>query len=249
MRITPTFVMGVDVGQAHDPTAVVVLQRAGDWGELIHLRHVERIALATSYPDQAKHLAELAARPPLTGRVVMGVDATGVGRPVVDMLKPIVGCPLTPVVITAGTLSSADDRGWLRVPKRDLIAGAQIALEQHQVRIAKSIPDVDILTAELAAYRVSINPDSGHDSYANSARENPHDDLVLAFAVAVHVARRRGWGKPITPRPHDVPVNVDYLALQADPGGMLERWAETVPPQARPSRTVGYEPLAGWWNQ
>ena len=36
----------------------------------------------------------------------------------------------------------------------------------------------------MLAFKVTLSA-SGHDSYANDWRENPHDDLVLAVALAV----------------------------------------------------------------
>lgn len=62
----------------------------------------------------------------------MVVDGTGVGAPVVDMLRAAgLGCEITAVSITGGDRESR--RG---VPKRDLIARVQLALEKGELRIA-----------------------------------------------------------------------------------------------------------------
>jgi hypothetical protein len=41
----------------------------------------------------------------------------------------------------------------------------------------------ETLQREISALKVEISK-SGHDIYGNDWRENPHDDLVLAVAVA-----------------------------------------------------------------
>jgi hypothetical protein len=72
------------------------------------------------------------------------------------------------------------------VPKRDLVSVVQVLLQAERLKIASSLKEASTLTAELLAFKVSINL-RGHDSYGNDAgpwRENPHDDLVLAVALA-----------------------------------------------------------------
>jgi hypothetical protein len=70
--------------------------------------------------------------------------------------------------------SSAD---W-RVPKRDLVGAAQIALQNRILEIARKLSMSEILVRELLNFRVKIS-DLGHDTY-NAWRESEHDDLVLA---------------------------------------------------------------------
>jgi hypothetical protein len=74
-------------------------------------------------------------------------------------------------------------RGGWHVPKRDLIASAQIALQSRRLVIAEGLPDTATLVKELQDYRVEISEKTGHDSY--NARSGAHDDLVLAVALAV----------------------------------------------------------------
>jgi hypothetical protein len=102
-------IVGVDLGQQRDPTAIAVVERgyvsagplynARYWykGREIHaarepvsleyhVRHLERPPLGTSYVDIVEHILKL-----LTSledkQLVLAVDTTGVGRPVADMLK------------------------------------------------------------------------------------------------------------------------------------------------------------------
>ena len=47
----------------------------------------------------------------------------------------------------------------------------------------------DTLTKELLAFKVTIS-NTGHDTYANDWRENPHDDLVLSTLLAVYFGEK-----------------------------------------------------------
>jgi hypothetical protein len=177
----------VDLGQTHDFTAIVGLVRA-DHNEL-HVTGLDRLALGTPYPTQVAAIQELTKRPELAGNCLVAVDATGVGAPVVDMLRPALRRPTVPfyaVTITAGDLPNRDGRNW-RIPKRDLIAAAQVALQEHRLRIPAALAEARTLREELLAYRVTISA-GGRDSYGNDWRQAPNDDLVLALAIGVYVA-------------------------------------------------------------
>jgi hypothetical protein len=251
MRIPPTYVVGIDLGKSHDYTAIVVLKRAGDWGELIHLVRVEQIALETDYPVQVDYIRKIVTSPKLQGRCVVGVDGTGCGVPVVDMLrKALRGVSLTPLQINGSTgYPTVDDRGWHHVPKKFLITASQLAAQSGYLQVG-NVAHRDVFDAELAAYTFKKNTDTGRETYANDARENEHDDLVLAYAIGIYVAvHRRHWGNRINPSsPYDA-ANGELAALRADPTGMLETWTDQIPFQVFPSRSVGRDPLAGWWNE
>jgi hypothetical protein len=216
----PTFVLGVDLGQAQDYTALSVLERSSlDTGKTrrVHVstskvymggrliagrandwethpitenhyaaRHLERLPIGTPYPAQVArvkalhdHLKAREGSAPL-----LVVDQTGVGRPVVDMLRAAQLSPVA-VTITGGDAVTQDGRDY-RVPKRDLVSVVQVLLQAERLKIASSLKEASTLTAELLAFKVSISL-KGHDSYGNDVgpwRENPHDDLVLAVALA-----------------------------------------------------------------
>lgn len=182
------FVLGVDLGQAHDFTALVVIERVE---EEFHVRHIERLPLATPYPAQVDRVAEIVSSPELARDVLVAVDGTGVGRAVVDLLRAALKpfrTPLVAITITGGNATSRVGSRW-SIPKRDLIASAQVALQSRKLRIAAALPTAQVLVDELTAYRVKIT-DDGHDSYGNG-RDAPNDDLVLATAIATYAATRR----------------------------------------------------------
>ena len=80
------------------------------------------------YPDVVEHVGERVAR--AGERSVLAVDGTGVGVPVVDLLrKEQMGCWLLPVTITGGNGETRRD-GFHGVPRRDLLQGLRVGLEK-----------------------------------------------------------------------------------------------------------------------
>ena len=71
------FIVGLDLGQAADYTALTILERGA--ADVFHLRHIERPRLGTPYPAIVARVKELTETAPLAGRCVVVVDATGVG--------------------------------------------------------------------------------------------------------------------------------------------------------------------------
>jgi hypothetical protein len=93
------YFIGVDLGQRQDFTTIAVVERAelkGAWDPVmfawrklvsLRLRLLERIPLGTPYPRIVERVVEVTRSPELAGRSHLAVDATGVGRPVLDMLR------------------------------------------------------------------------------------------------------------------------------------------------------------------
>ncbi len=112
---------------------------------------------------------------------------------------------MTGITITSGTSATRKGSRW-SIPKRDLIAAAQVAIQTKKLKIAAAIPSAQLLTDELAAYRVKVTED-GKDTFGNG-REAPNDDLVLALAIATYVASRPRKRARITHVGLEPPVGV-----------------------------------------
>jgi len=188
------YFVGLDLGQSHDFTAIAVVDRAevrGEWDPVVfafpkvvklRLRYLERPELGTPYPEIVERVAEVTRSAALARRCQLMADATGVGRPVVDMLrKSGIGCTLMPVVITGGYTENLS-QGYYHVPKRDLIVGLQTTLQRGGLEIAAALPLASALTQELADMQVKITS-PGKEQFG-AWREGQHDDLVLAVALA-----------------------------------------------------------------
>jgi len=206
------YLIGVDLGRAQDFTALCVLEqerrdtgeRVPDWPAMIiggvpsapretlpvyeHLyavRHLERLPIGTPYPEQVAKVKEVYGRLEKEARrLSLVVDQTGVGPPVVDMLKRAKLSPYA-VTITAGDTVTREGREY-RVPKRDLVSTAQVLLQSKRLTIASGLPLAQSLVNELLAFKATITLRSqdacgGEDS---PWREGVHDDLVLAVALA-----------------------------------------------------------------
>jgi len=119
--------------------------------------------------------------PPEPPEVLLVLDATGVGRPVVDMFREA-GLEAASVTLTGGTsVNKAAWNDW-SVPKRDLVSIMQVLMQSRRLRISGDLEEAQALRKELLSFRVRIS-DSGADTYG-AWREKEHDDLVLATALA-----------------------------------------------------------------
>ena len=94
----PRFVIGLDLGQVQDYTAVAIIERVAPEPSdtsaepsrptfEFRLRHLQRYALGTSYPAIVDDITDLMTEPILVGQSRLVVDGTGVGVPVVEMFR------------------------------------------------------------------------------------------------------------------------------------------------------------------
>lgn len=174
------YYVGVDLGQAQDYTAICVVEHSSTEHAYL-VRHIERCSLGTPYPEIADRVVSYMRSPQLRGAALV-LDATGVGRPVVDMLLQQRIYPVS-VLITAGTTTTQDVVGFWHVPKRDLVGALQVLLQTRRLRVAGQLPYAKALVDELLAFRVKVNTATGGDSY-EAWRERDHDDMVLSVALA-----------------------------------------------------------------
>lgn len=194
---------GLDLGQSQDYTALAIAERimpADPKGKpSYHFRHLERLKLGTSYPAQVayvKQVVEHLVKQPVgqlikpRREVTLALDYTGVGRPVADMFQEAhLPCVLYAIGIHGGDVVTWDGH-TVHVPKRDLVACVQVLLQSERLKVAEALPEANTLVKELLNFRVKIDPLTAHDSYS-AWRENIHDDLVLAVALACWIAEHR----------------------------------------------------------
>src|SRR5215218_180663 len=128
-------VIGVDIGQKYDPTAIAVVEhewRKRDGREEDHwlVRHLERLPLGTAYPQVANRLTEVASgvRKRAQSTPTVYVDATGVGQPVVDELGSRGLSPIA-VYFTHGDKRTEEGYGAVRLGKAWLVSRLQTLLQ------------------------------------------------------------------------------------------------------------------------
>jgi hypothetical protein len=201
-----TYVLGIDLGQSQDPTALAVLHHTRtplttwtldkkahttrqDIEEHLDVVHAERLPLGTSYPDVVAHVHEVLNRPPLRDNCHLVIDESGVGRPVGDMFDQA-GLRGVRVSITAGTDANKLDghpRRW-SVAKSLLISGVDARLHSGELRFAAELSEAHALAEELKDFRRHLTA-AGRATY--QARVGKHDDLVLAVSIALWWATER----------------------------------------------------------
>jgi hypothetical protein len=143
--------------------------------------------LGTPYPAVVDRVASITRCPDVRGSCHLVADATGVGRPVVDLLRRAgLECRLMPVMITGG-LTESSVNGFYHVPKVDLVTGLQVLMQAGALEIAAGLEHGPTLVEELAQMRVKVTA-SGNEQYG-AWREGQHDDLVFAVALAYWGAR------------------------------------------------------------
>jgi hypothetical protein len=198
-RVGLPYWVGVDLGQKQDYSAIAVVDREVivgtrrnpatwelDKKTVYTVRYLERLPLGTSYLDVAARVARLSRDIRMTNKCELVVDATGVGAPVIDVLRRArTGCNLYAVTITGGDHEQCTTHGY-QVPKRDLVIGLDLMLEAGTLEISAGLEMGEEMLAELRAMEVSVSG-RGHERFEAT---RTHDDLVLATALACWRARR-----------------------------------------------------------
>jgi hypothetical protein len=212
------YLIGLDVGQVSDPSALVITQpRLVSWGIEQHLhyqaRHLERFPLGTPYPTIVQRVKDrLLALPLPQGRVLATaarlqddlpmdtavvsapqfhflIDATGCGRPVADMFRVLAVWPVM-VTMTHGFQTVEHDREEYSVPKPTLIGALQVVLQEQRFRVAASLPEAQTLVKEALNFQYRLSVRTGDDTYG-AWREGEHDDLLFAAALTAWYGERR----------------------------------------------------------
>ena len=183
---------GLDLGQQGDYTALSILERTRNGGretDRYDVRHLERFELGTTYHEVAKRTAEVVRSSRIPQKPELVVDATGVGRPVVEILEAEGLLPVSVTITGGDSVTRGDGTKEWRVPKRDLATTLQVLLQGGRLRIAKGLPMAEVLRAEMQSFKIKVNLQTGHDSYEHW-RDGDHDDLVLSVAMATWYGNR-----------------------------------------------------------
>jgi hypothetical protein len=199
-----TVVIGVDVGQRVDPTAIAVVEREERIeGRRYHpdgsvapsakerrvwhhtARYLARLPLGTPYPEVADRLAEIAAGVAAKAgvRPRLYLDATGVGQPLVDVLRlHKVKARLIPVYFTHGDRRIPEHNGPVTLGKAWLVSRMQALFQGGRLHLPPGHPEAEVMTDELLDYEIRVDKNA-NDTYG-AFRVGSHDDLVTALGLA-----------------------------------------------------------------
>lgn len=185
----PNYIAALDLGQTTDPSAYAIVEQSDKQPYRYCVRNLVRFDLRTPYPDIVRFVVDLHKRQQMRG-APLAIDATGVGRPVVEMFAEAqVDAIVVPITITGGNRWTRDDTGEYRVPKGDLVGVMHVLITNRLDYVPRLgvRPDgsgenlTALLKKEMTDFRVKISK-AAHEIYA--AREGKHDDALLAVAMA-----------------------------------------------------------------
>jgi len=206
------FILGCDLGQTSDPTAVSVIEhvrgvldantlyeRHTNTGripqkpaERFYLKYLERLPLSLPYPVQIGRVAEILSRPPLCGDgdrirpAELVVDHTGVGAAVSDLMFAQ-GLRPVRITITSGSEARCVGEDRFNVAKELIVSNLDACLHNGDLKFAAGLVEGHALKEELIDFRRHVGA-AGRATYA--AREGKHDDLVLSVGIPLWWARR-----------------------------------------------------------
>jgi hypothetical protein len=212
--------VGLDVGQQHDYTALAMIEQTGAHPAYRYdVRHLQRFPLKLDYVAVCEQVCTLLQQMQARHSATLIVDATGVGKPLVDWLTTL-GLSPKAVMVTSGAQVSQDGSLY-HVPKVELVTTLQLLLGSGRLRIAEELPEAPTLIKELVGYRRKIT--AALHTIFGAWREGQHDDLLFAAGLAVWYAEFHG-----------------QPAIDISPGDMRQIWADAGIESGPPDAPLGH---------
>lgn len=164
--------LGVDIGRAHDLTAIAELAAVGEELRLVDVETLERLPFA----EQREIISARLSRPSVRG---CAVDATGIGAQLAEELRAKFGSRVQPVQFTNAT-------------KNELFQSLHRAMEEGRL----SLPADRELREDVNAMHRKIST-GGNIQFTAPRRPDGHSDRACALALAVDCAERNARRGPI----------------------------------------------------
>ena len=135
-------------------------------------------------------------KPAIRGRVKLGIDSTGLGRPLSDFLLERQVSHVA-VTITGGATSSTS--GYrVNVGKTDLLGVLANHLETGGLTVAGDLAMRHQLVADLSALEIKIT-NAGNQVLDAKRKDGSHSDLAIAAAIALLVSNQDFMGSHEAP--------------------------------------------------
>lgn len=158
-----SYYLGVDIGRTHDLTVLYLLEAEGNRRTTRRVQEMKN----TPFAEQMEAIITYAEKN-CVRRVC--IDATGMGKPLAEEARRIVGNKVEAVTFTNGV-------------KEDLATTLRRAMEDR----ALSIPANPALIADLRSIRKETTS-AGNVRYVGERNANGHADRFWALALAIHAA-------------------------------------------------------------
>lgn len=197
MRENTSYYIGLDLALVNDFSAIAIIERRYEEEEdyfekfkkpFFNLTYLERFQIP--YPEVVRKIKVLFQDRRLQEGGSLIVDSTGLGAPVISMLKED-GLKPVSVVITAGDVSSQTKDGF-HVPRTHIIGTLAAAFGSSRLKIAADLKLAGVFTEELENLAYKIRREDGAMTYETMS-EKIHDDLCMSSAIALWVASRDGF--------------------------------------------------------
>lgn len=164
--------IGVDIGRAHDLTAIAELAAVGEELRLVDLETIERAPFA----EQRELLWSRLSRPSVRG---VAIDATGIGAQLAEETRAKFGSRVEPVQFTNAV-------------KNGLFQSLHRAMEEARL----VLPADRELREDINAMHRKIST-GGNIQFTAPRRPDGHSDRACALALAVDCAERNARRGPI----------------------------------------------------
>lgn len=192
-----SYVVGVDIGQRVDPTAIAVVETRYDAQERGYyiVRFPKRFRLGLLYSDVAKRIARLdtklredAAKEGLEAWISYILDATGVGQgpseQIVQALNAQSYADVYRCYLTGGINAIVDDEIMqIKLPKTQLVSSLVSVFDADRIELPAGSKEIDAMINELLNFEIRVS-DEGKDAFG-AFKVGAHDDLVTALGLAV----------------------------------------------------------------
>ncbi len=177
--------LGVDIGQKQDPTAICVAELDHGSPPRATVRHLERLALGTPYPQVAQRVRELVRglRQRAGQDPALYIDATGVGAPVVDLIHSPEE-QILPIAVTfvRGHAHRKKTSHKLSLGKAAMVSQLQAMVGSGRLHLP-STEEARALARELRNYEIRVG--SNANARYGAFRSGTHDDLVTALGLSI----------------------------------------------------------------
>lgn len=187
-------VIGVRIGQAHEPTAIAVAEvnRRPAGKRLANhflVRYLSRLPPGATYPDLVQRLTTIVAgaKAKADATPVLCVDATGV-LPVLDLFTEQGLYPIA-FHFNHGGRRLEVDRYEIAIGKGFLVIRMKVLFQTGRLHLPRTA-EAETLRSELIEYDVHLDDDA--DNRPGAFRVGSQDDLVTALGLAVQDDADRG---------------------------------------------------------
>ncbi len=190
--------IGVDVGQRAEPSALCVVEiedRSGPHGTQVHyvVRHLERFPIGTEYPALADRVAQVASGASMRGAHGLHVylDATELGEPVVELFSVRVReAPVVAVSFIHRDRRHAIRHDEVQLGKVFLVARLQALLQVGCLHLPRTA-EAERLAADLLEFEIQV-AEEPNERY-RAVKLGPREELVMALGLASQPRPPRGF--------------------------------------------------------